>query len=441
MPFTEIVEALSGYFDFLDKRRSSIGNNQQPPPATWRENIWKEFPVSDILQQIHRDSDGEVTPSFSATSQSIRFTPNQRHMAYSMSFDELNLDQNEKELATINNLTPLDKLNGFHEIATMYSDHYDMIHQLQASMTSANHEQHPLSPFSHLYETEGTANKRFTFSTDWTHLAMASGPTPLAHPPSYSTSTPFFESRKSVIEARSHHRDSDLDQFAMDCELQQHTAMLLHDGLCNRLDINELCIEREDSLLSLEHELHEIDYAEHKPAHRQQKHHPYQQWITSQPELIHSPMRQLKAKGKSAVNHIRDRTRRLTQQMTVRNMPSLPNVPSAIHRRTKQGFQETKKKFQTVTHKMLEQTRTQRYMMMNKLRGKQEEVKTLDIAIDHIGIDMEDAFIDTEPEGYDAPRQQLLCMDHAVQTDHEQSEDSLMSTESHSRSRGSIATI
>lgn len=63
------------------------------------------------------------------------------------------------------------------------------------------------------------------------------------------------------------------------------------------------------------------------------------------PHSIHSPMRQLKTK----VNKIKNRTRRLTHHMSVRN---IKNTPSAIAQKTKKGSKAIKDGWRTVMSKM-----------------------------------------------------------------------------------------
>eukprot|EP00483_Globobulimina_turgida_P010698 UN10719 len=164
----------------------------------------------------------------------------------------------------------------------------------------------------------------------------------------------FFESKQSLIESINGHRESDLSHFYIEYENQVNPTKILHDGLCNRLDLIDLdlggkeCVERELNELNCEeyinqHQNHHIIYE-----HNNNNNHEYNE-LNEFKESIQSPMRQLKAKGKSAVIHIRNRTRKLTQHMSVRN------TQNVIRKKTKQGSKAIKEKFQNVKTKMFEQ--------------------------------------------------------------------------------------
>ena len=109
---------------------------------------------------------------------------------------------------------------------------------------------------------------------------------------------------------------------------------MLHEGLCNRLGLETLDIEKVHDLLDVEHELDQLLYSDiNENLYR------YAQAVyLDDSHAVNSPIRHIR-QLKTKVNQIKNRTRRLTHHMSVRN---IKNTPSAIAQKTKKGSKAIK---------------------------------------------------------------------------------------------------
>eukprot|EP01083_Nonionella_stella_P020123 55781_1 len=345
--FEDLIESLSMYFELIDARRRSISTRDSHTAI-----IKKEFPVALIINHLLQEQiEPDLEASLSGISQSIQ---QQRYVASTFSFDAdhhqmhpIHLNNEDYNNDQMEQVQALDELKGFEEMTVAYCAALDQLDKIRLSVTSTTPAMHTSrNPMIDSLNSE-TQTKSFTFS----EAAF------LSQTREFFT----FESRPSAVESRCDHRHSDLSHFYVEFENQENTASVLHDGLSNRLDLMDLVDDMQPQLPALEYELNElINYERYT-----------HMYTTPQDVLedsgIQSPMRQLKAKGKSAVNHIRNRTRQLTQHMSVRNISNLKfkNTPNAIREKTNAIREKTKEKFQTVKTKMFKHKKDEGNMMEN----------------------------------------------------------------------------
>jgi len=389
--FTAVIDSLQHYFEIVNTRRTSVSTiSAHAFDDTYKQRLQDTFEIDSIIDEICRNSDDDI--ELSATSYSLQQpSQQQQHMQALLrgSLDDehaYDRDSLVRQLHSLENTRPLQECHEFHEIVYAYLDHVDTVQQVQLAViapddaspvlpSSSSETYHGAHSHSHSHShTSGHSSsqqKTFTFSSSDID----------AHEMYLNT----LNIRLNAHGSHDSHHDGqglNLAQFAIGTQCVQNPSVLLYDALCVRLDLFDVQCDAlldTNSPANVECELMDIDH-EHflSFSHVQQPISVLSLPPTahSQFELAQSPMRQLKERGLSAVNHIRSRTQQMMQQMNVRhmNIANFRHTQNAITQKTKQGFNVTKRKFQTVKTKMLEQTRT-KSNNKNEKRQKQQHKK------------------------------------------------------------------